>query len=86
MISKEIAMDIGLDHVTTLLVASFGVPAEEVTRDVTLAELDVDSLALVEFCLLVEKKFGVTVSEDEIHGEDTVQDVVTLIQSKNAPV
>jgi acyl carrier protein len=75
-------MAVGLDQIASLLGASFGIPADEIGEHVQLSELDVDSLALVEFCLLLEKEFGVPVTEDEIHGEDTVRDVLDLIESK----
>ncbi|AEY85584.1 hypothetical protein SHJG_0307 [Streptomyces hygroscopicus subsp. jinggangensis 5008] len=47
-------------------------------------DLDLDSLALVEFGLAVEQKFQVKVSEDEIGPDNTVQDVVRLIDAKLA--
>ncbi|CRK58245.1 hypothetical protein [Alloactinosynnema sp. L-07] len=79
-------MDVTLDQVRTLLVASFGVGAEEVGAEVTLAELDVDSLALVEFALMAEKEFGVAIDEEEISKDFTMADVVTLIERKKALV
>jgi acyl carrier protein len=75
-------MDISLRQVTDLLVASFGVRVEEIQPDVTFAELDVDSLALVEFAMMVEKEFGVSVGDDELSGQNTVRDVVALIEDK----
>jgi len=75
-------MDFNLRQVTALLVASFGVETQEIQPDVTFAELDVDSLALVEFALMIEKEFGVEVGEDELTGESTVRDVVALIEDK----
>lgn len=79
-------MDVTLDQVRELLVASFGVGAQEVGADVTLAELDVDSLALVEFALMAEKEFGVAIDEEEISKDFTMGDVVTLIERKKALV
>jgi len=77
-------MDVTVDQVRALLVASFGVAATEVEEDVTFAALDVDSLALVEFSLMVEKEFGVPIDEDELTAEYTVRDVVDLIEGKKA--
>ena len=77
-------MDITVDQVRALLVASFGVGAQEVEENVTFAELDVDSLALVEFSLMVQKEFGVPIDEDELTAEYTVRDVVDLIEGKKA--
>ena len=77
-------MDVTVDQVKALLVASFGVAAKEVREDVTFAALDVDSLALVEFSLMVQKEFGVAIDEDELTAEFTVSDVVDLIEGKKA--
>jgi acyl carrier protein len=77
-------MDVSIEQVTALLVTSFGVSAEEIRPDATFAELDVDSLALVEFALLVHKELGVPLDEDEISGTHTVRDVVALIEGKKA--
>lgn len=78
-------MNVTLDQVTEMLVASFGVDAEEVRAEVTLTDLDVDSLAMVEFCMMAEKEWGVTIGEDELTGENTVADVVSLLASKRVP-
>ncbi|MFI6845808.1 phosphopantetheine-binding protein [Kitasatospora sp. NBC_00085] len=45
------------------LVEEFDVPAELVRPDATLAELQLDSLALVELSLVVEERIGVTVTD-----------------------
>ncbi|GAA3030977.1 acyl carrier protein [Actinokineospora globicatena] len=79
-------MTITLEKVRAVLVASFGVAAEEVGPGVTLAELDVDSLALVEFALIAEKEFGVAIDEEEITKDFTLEDVVSLIAGKRAHV
>ena len=77
-------MNVTVDQVRALLVASFGVAAKEVREDVTFAALDVDSLALVELAMMVQKEFGVTIEEDELTAEFTVRDVVNLIEGKKA--
>jgi acyl carrier protein len=77
-------MEVTVDQVRALLVASFGVAAKEVREGVTFAALDVDSLALVEFALMVQKEFGVEIDEDELTAELTVRDVVILIEGKKA--
>jgi acyl carrier protein len=77
-------MDVTVDQVRDLLVASFGVADQEVADDVTFAALDVDSLALVEFSLMIEKEFGVALGEDELTAELTVRDVVDLIAGRKA--
>lgn len=71
-----------LDRIGMLLTTRFGVPRDEFGADAVLADLDLDSLALVEFGLVAEKEFGVRVREDEVSPDDTVGDLVSLIASK----
>jgi acyl carrier protein len=75
-------MDDLLNHVEVLLCTRFGAPQREFRADAVLADLDLDSLTLVEFGLVVEKKFGVRVGADWESPNDTVADLVRLISSK----
>ncbi|WP_274910828.1 acyl carrier protein [Streptomyces sp. WZ-12] len=58
-----------------LLDTKFRVPADQVSDAVTLKDLDLDSLALVEFSLTAEEEFGVLIPETEI-GTMTVLEIV----------
>jgi acyl carrier protein len=71
-----------LERLSALLISRFGVSEDELRPDVTLAELDLDSLALVEFVMVVEKEFGVPVGEDDLTPQATVTDAVRLIDNK----
>jgi len=71
-----------IDQLTDVLVARFGVDAEEVQEETSMQDLDLDSLALVEFSLVAQKEFGVEVSEDELGADSTVRDVAELLESK----
>ncbi|MFL6143066.1 MAG: acyl carrier protein [Labedaea sp.] len=71
-----------LERLATLLTSRFGIERDELRPDVTLAELDLDSLALVEFAMAAEKEFGVPFGEDEISPEATVSETVELIGAK----
>ena len=72
------------DRVSTLLVDRLGVPAEDISADAAFAELDLDSLDLVEFALAAEETFGVAISDDEAEGLRTVGDAVQLLEAKHA--
>ncbi|MBV8539112.1 MAG: acyl carrier protein [Pseudonocardiales bacterium] len=71
-----------LSRVEMLLCTRFGVGKEEFQADAVLADLDLDSLTLVEFGLVAEKEFGIRVGADEISPNDTVADLVQLIHGK----
>jgi len=71
-----------LERLAALLISRFGVSEDELRPDVTFAELDLDSLAMVEFVMVVEKEFGVPIGEDEMTPQATVTDAVALIGGK----
>jgi acyl carrier protein len=79
-------MSIMYDHVVAILTTRFGVAPEEVRPEATLADLDLDSLALVEFALTVQSELGVALGDDEAAPHDKLIDVVTLLESKGARV
>lgn len=72
-------------RLSTILVTYFGVEESEVRPDVTFAELDLDSLAIVEFALVAEKEFGVPIGEDEVSPNATVDDALALLGAKGVP-
>ena len=64
------------DAVSSVLVDKFKVDAEKVRPDVTLEQLGLDSLALMEFVFAVEDRFDVRIPEDRL---DPRQAGVTLL-------
>jgi acyl carrier protein len=63
-------------------IASFGPDIEDVRREATLEELDIDSLDLVELSQVAEETWGVQLTSDHIKDLKTVGDAVDLIASK----
>ena len=62
-----------------------GVPADEVQPDKEfVADLDVDSLSMVEIVVAAEEKFGVRIPDDEVKNLKTVGDAVDYIDSAQA--
>jgi acyl carrier protein len=74
-----------LERLKEILTAYFGVEADEVQLDATFAQLDLDSLAIVEFALVAEKEFGVVIGEDEVSPHATVTDALTMLGAKGVP-
>jgi acyl carrier protein len=62
--------------------ASFGPDPEEITRDSTFEELDIDSLDLVELAQIVEDEYGVVLKGEDMKELQTVGDAVDLIVAK----
>jgi acyl carrier protein len=72
------------DRVSTVLVDTFRVPPEQLTPATTLTELDLDSLDLVEFAMVVEEQLGVKITDTEAEGLGTLAEVVSLLEVKGA--
>jgi acyl carrier protein len=71
-----------LERLAALLVSRFGVSEGEIRPDVTFADLDLDSLSLVEFAMVAEKEFGIPFGEDDVSPQGTVIEAVELIGAR----
>ena len=72
------------ERISTLLVDRLGVESDDITVEATFAELDLDSLDLVEFALGAEETFGVKISDDEAEQLRTIGDAVALLDAKTS--
>lgn len=70
------------DRLATILVEKLGVPADAIGSHVTLDDLDIDSLLVVEFALLVKKEFGVRLEDGEITPALTIANTAQLLASR----
>src|SRR5215207_3284787 len=64
--------------------ASFGPDVEQVTRDATFEELDIDSLDLVELAQIVEDEYGVELKGDDMKSLKTVGDAIELVVARSS--
>ena len=62
--------------------ASFGPDIEQVTREASFEELDIDSLDLVELAQVVEDEYGVVLKGEDMKDLKTVGDSIDLIVSR----
>lgn len=74
------------DKVKDLLVDKFGVEEDEISREATFEDLDLDSLDLVEFALAAEDELGVRITDEEAEQLETLDDTVKLLEEKGAKV
>ncbi|HEX3782534.1 MAG TPA: acyl carrier protein [Pseudonocardiaceae bacterium] len=68
-----------------ILSENFGASAEELNDGARFEDLGLDSLALVEFSIVIRREFGVEVDEDELHPEQTLDDAAGLLVGKGVP-
>ena len=64
--------------------ASFGPDANQITRNATFEELDIDSLDLVELAQVVEDEYGVVLKGEDMKELKTVGDAIDLIAERAA--
>jgi acyl carrier protein len=62
--------------------ASFGPEADQITRESTFEELDIDSLDLVELAQVVEDEYGVVLKGEDMKQLSTVGDAVDMIVNR----
>jgi acyl carrier protein len=62
----------------TLLVSELGLDADKITE----ADLEVDSLGVVELLMAMEDEFGVKIPDDEAETIHTVGQAIDLIDGK----
>jgi acyl carrier protein len=72
------------DHLVAILATLHEAPADLVSPEATYAELDVDSLTLVEISMRVERDLGVTVEDAELREDLTLGATAALIDTKLA--
>ena len=71
------------EQVRDATVTVLGVDRDAVTEEARFfADLDADSLDLVELVMALEERLDVTVPEEELEGIETVGDAVSLLAGK----
>ncbi|MFF5718313.1 acyl carrier protein [Streptomyces buecherae] len=72
--------EVDYDDLTRLLVRVFRVDPTDLSPEVTLQQLHLDSLALVEPAVACNEQFGTTVDETSFTAEHRLADVVDLLR------
>jgi acyl carrier protein len=62
----------------------FGPEPDQITRDATFEDLDIDSLDLAELSQIIEDEYGVQLKGDDVAKIKTVGDAVDLVVSRAA--
>jgi acyl carrier protein len=70
------------ETIKELLIDSFGVQATAVAPEATLKELDLDSLDLVEFSLVLQSELHIGVSDEELLTVPTFGELIGLLEAR----
>ncbi|MET7765722.1 acyl carrier protein [Streptomyces sp. NPDC005393] len=63
-----------------ILTGKFEIPAEEVSQGVVFEDLAVDSLALLEISLILEKRLGVSIVEGVLTAQQTIDEAAQAVE------
>lgn len=69
------------DELLNLLTAQYGAP-RDTTAETSFELLDFDSLVLVEVAVALSGRYGITVTDEELHEAGSVAGTVALLEAK----
>ncbi|UWM47644.1 phosphopantetheine-binding protein [Streptomyces carpaticus] len=67
----------------SILVEEIQVPESDVRPDIDLREAGLDSLAMVELSMALNKRLDIDITDDELTGATTVADIVRLMEERD---
>ena len=67
------------EKICAIIAEKLEMPADQLSAETTFAEMQVDSLYLVEIMLSIEEAFGVTI--EEVEGMETIADLAAFVES-----
>ncbi|HEX4728400.1 MAG TPA: acyl carrier protein [Jatrophihabitans sp.] len=70
------------DELKSILVKDIGLAADHIRPDATLGEAGMDSLAMVELSLVLEKRHSITLTDDELIETATVAEISNLVAQR----
>lgn len=71
------------DELIALANENLDIDCSEMEMTTKLSDLDIDSIDMLDFIMLIEEKFEIEFEEDELDEIETLGDIAELIESKN---
>ncbi|MDU2599556.1 MULTISPECIES: acyl carrier protein [Anaerococcus] len=71
-----------IDELTQLANNNLDIDFTELDMSTKLSDLDIDSIDMLDFIMLIEEKYGIEFEEDELDEIETLDDIASLIESK----
>ncbi|MFI5801522.1 acyl carrier protein [Streptomyces sp. NPDC051561] len=68
-------------EVQVLMAETLRIPAADIHPQGSLTDLEMDSLAMAELCVVLESKYGGKVDGDRLAQARTVDELVTLVEA-----
>ena len=70
------------DELIALANENLDIDFSEMEMTTKLSDLDIDSIDMLDFIMLIEEKFEIEFEEDELDEIETLGDIAELIESK----
>ncbi|NUV86135.1 acyl carrier protein [Streptomyces sp. KAI-26] len=67
--------------ITEVLTGTFKVPAAEILPESTMDSLEMDSLAVAEFAVIIKETLGVTADSEKLYKDATLADITAFIDA-----
>ncbi|WP_306485427.1 acyl carrier protein [Anaerococcus sp.] len=71
------------ERLKELAIENLDLDPSEIDFDSKISDLDIDSIDLVDFIMLIEDEYSVEFSDEELDEIETLADIVSVIESKN---
>ncbi|MBS6106141.1 phosphopantetheine-binding protein [Anaerococcus sp.] len=71
-----------IDELTQLANNNLDIDFTELDMSTKLSDLDIDSIDMLDFIMLIEEKYGIEFEENELDEIETLDDIASLIESK----
>lgn len=71
-----------VDDLIQVLSDKYGLPSTDLSPDTRFEALEFDSLVMLELAVLLERRHGVPVSDDELLGTESIGEAADLLSAK----
>jgi len=71
------------ERLKELAVENLDIDPDQIDLDSKISDLDIDSIDLVDFIMIIEDEFSIEFSDEELDEIESFADIVSLIESKN---
>ena len=71
------------ERLKELAVENLDIDPDQIDLDSKISDLDIESIDLVDFIMIIEDEFSIEFSDEELDEIESFADIVSLIESKN---
>ena len=71
-----------IDELTKLASENLDINTSDLDINTKLSDLDIDSIDMLDFIMLIEEKYDIEFEEDELDEIESLDDIASFIESK----